>query len=77
LFASASGSNSNLTPPSHGFANFCSGFGPRRSRQASLIDRLGVALDLGQTDMTADGGDLVHGAAGLGETSAGRLAQAV
>src|SRR5262245_50655378 len=44
---------------------------------ARLIGRLGVALDLLEAGVAADGGDLMNGAAGVGESRQRRLAQAV
>lgn len=36
------------------FANLRSGFGPRCACEAGLIDRFGIALNLGQADVAAD-----------------------
>jgi hypothetical protein len=47
------------------------------ARHACLIGRPGVALDLPQTGMSADAGDLVCTTAGLSKSATGRLPQPV
>src|SRR5215471_15466492 len=49
----------------------------RGLRQTGLIDRLGIAADLGEGPMAANRGNLVYRTTGFGEPAALRLAQAV
>ena len=59
-------------------ASFCSRYGRHAlPRQSLLVGRLGVAGDLGQRRMAADGCDYVCTATGFGQAPAGGVAQAV